>query len=103
MVRTIIGEFLYNFSLGNSFIINKNTENRLIHEFESSRIPTVENRDINPCRPDPRRREKINLNFYFQTSLGYLKWFYEGLKCLKGLKCTGQEGLRNISNSDLFK
>ena len=24
---------------------------------------------INPSRPDPERREKINLNFYFHTSL----------------------------------
>ena len=24
---------------------------------------------INPSRPNPKRREKINLNFYFHTSL----------------------------------
>ena len=29
--------------------------------------------------PDPGRREKININFYFYTSLWYLKRFYEGL------------------------
>ena len=28
----------------------------------------------------PGRREKVNLNFYFQTSLWCLKRFYEGLK-----------------------
>ena len=37
---------------------------------------------INPFRPDHRRREKINLNFYFHTSLWCLKRFYEGLKGL---------------------
>ena len=71
---------------------------------------------INPSRPDPGRREKINLNFYFHTSLWCLKTFYEGLKGLDKtfwdttkkcenknvgqflfkynfLKCTGREGL----------
>ena len=28
---------------------------------------------LNPCRPDPGRREKNNLNFYLYTSLWYLK------------------------------
>ena len=36
--------------------------------------------NVNPFRPDPGRREKINLNFYFHTSLWGLKRFYEGLK-----------------------
>ena len=45
---------------------------------------------FNPSRPDPERREKINLNFYFHTSLWYLKRFYEGLK---GLGMHGREGL----------
>ena len=36
----------------------------------------------NPSRPNPGRREKIKLNFYFHTSLGCLKRFYEGLKGL---------------------
>ena len=31
-------------------------------------------------RPDPRRREKINLNFYFHTSFWCIKRFYEGLE-----------------------
>ena len=30
--------------------------------------------------PDHGRREKINLNLYFHTSLWCLKKFYEGLK-----------------------
>ena len=34
---------------------------------------------LNPLRPNPGRREKINLNFYFHTSLWCLKSFYEGL------------------------
>ena len=33
-------------------------------------------------RPDPGRREKINLNFCFRTSLWCLERFYEGLKGL---------------------
>ena len=28
---------------------------------------------INPSRPNPGRREKIKLNFYFLTSVWYLK------------------------------
>ena len=34
--------------------------------------------DFNPSRPDPGRREKINLNFYFHTSLWCLRKFYKG-------------------------
>ena len=34
---------------------------------------------LNPSRPNRRRREKININFYFLTSLWCLKRFYEGL------------------------
>ena len=37
---------------------------------------------LNPSLPDPWRTEKINLNFYFHTSLWYLKKFYEGPKGL---------------------
>ena len=32
---------------------------------------------VNPSRPDPGRREKINLNFYFHTSLRCLKKAFE--------------------------
>ena len=35
---------------------------------------------INPSRPNPGRREKTKLNFYFHTSLWCFKRFYEGLK-----------------------
>ena len=48
---------------------------------------------LNPCRSDPGRRDKINLNFYFHTSFWCLKSFYEGLKVLcylqflKNTKC----------------
>ena len=38
--------------------------------------------EVNPSRPNSGRREKINLNFHFHTSLWDLKRFYEGLKCL---------------------
>ena len=37
---------------------------------------------LNPSRPNPVRREKIKVNFYFYTSLSCLKRFYEGLKRL---------------------
>ena len=37
---------------------------------------------VNPSRPDPGRREKVNSNFYFQTSLGCLRRLYEGFKGL---------------------
>ena len=37
---------------------------------------------INPSRPNPWRREKINVNFYFHTFLWYLKRFYKDLKGL---------------------
>ena len=33
---------------------------------------------FNPSRPNPGRREKINLNFYIHTSLCCLKRFYGG-------------------------
>ena len=34
---------------------------------------------FNPSRPSPGRKEKINLNFRFYTSLWCLERFYEGL------------------------
>ena len=34
---------------------------------------------VNPFRPNPGRREKIKLSFYFHTPLWYLKMFREGL------------------------
>ena len=39
-------------------------------------------RFFNPTCPNPGRREKIKLNFYFYTSLWCLKRFCEGLKGL---------------------
>ena len=42
---------------------------------------------FNPSRPDFGRGEKINLNFYFHTSLWCFKRFYEGFKdALLGLR-----------------
>ena len=35
--------------------------------------------NINPSRPDPGRRKKINYNFYFHFSLWCHKRFYEGV------------------------
>ena len=37
---------------------------------------------FNPSHPNPRQKEKINLNFYFHTSLWCLKRFLEGFKAL---------------------
>ena len=37
---------------------------------------------VNLSRPNPERREKIKLNFYFYTSLRCLKRIFEGPKCL---------------------
>ena len=47
---------------------------------------------INPSRPNPGRREEIQLNFYFHTSLRCLKRFYEGLTDLhyNFQQCTGR-------------
>ena len=35
---------------------------------------------INPPRPDPGQIEKIDVNFYFHTSLWYLKSFYKTMQ-----------------------
>ena len=45
------------------------------------RIPRNSSRRIS-LHPDPGRREKIDLNFSFQTSLWCLRRFYVGLKGL---------------------
>ena len=53
---------------------------RSIYAFCSGDVkPSLE---ISPSRPNTGRREKINLNVYFHTSLWCLKKFYEGLKGL---------------------
>ena len=74
-------------------------QNISIHQFilKSHLIPTLkiliklklraaitidEGHGLHPSRPNPKRREKIKLNFYFHTFLWYLKRFYEGLKGL---------------------
>ena len=41
---------------------------------------TINISNVSPSCPNPGRREKIKLNFYFHTSLWCLKRFYEGLK-----------------------
>ena len=45
-------------------------------------IYSVKIHHINPSRPNPGRREKKKLIFYFHTSLWCLKRFSEGLKGL---------------------
>ena len=73
-----------------------------------TRTSIIQSSYFNPSRPDPRRREKINLYFYFHTSLWCLKRFYEDHKPFWGStkkcktksitfwKCTGREGLIKI-------
>ena len=39
---------------------------------------------INPSHLDPSRREKINFNFYFFTSLCYTERIYEGIDRTSG-------------------
>ena len=53
---------------------------------------------VNLSRPNPGRREKIKLNFYFHTSLWYLKRFYEGLK---GLRKTFWDTTKKCENKNL--
>ena len=53
---------------------------------------------INPWRPNPGLKEKINLNVYFHTSLWCLKRFYEGLK---GLHKTFWDTTKKCENKNL--
>ena len=48
---------------------------RIIFEDRDSTLPTL-------CISESCIKIRINLNFYFQTSLWCLKWFYEGIKGL---------------------
>ena len=43
------------------------------------------NKHFNTSHPDPRWRKKINLIFFFHTSLWCLKRFHKGLKDLQNL------------------
>ena len=63
------------------FVVEENSETIDQYIFDRKKMT------LKASRSNPRRREKINLNFYFDTSLWCLKWFY------KGLKCTGREAL----------
>ena len=59
---------------------------------------------LNPSRPDPGRREKINLNFFFLTLLcgaskGFMmtwKGFYFNFILFNFLKCKGRDGLIDL-------
>ena len=52
---------------------------------------------FNRSYPDPGRREKINLNFYFYTSSWCLKRFWKNFQ-----KCKGREGLKLNLNKQLL-
>ena len=52
---------------------------------------SYQRRIFNPSRPNPGQKEKINLSFYFHTSLWCLKRFYKGHKGF--LEFTGRKGL----------
>ena len=53
-----------------------NTEAELKKALLIKKVCTV----FNPSRPSPGRREKINLNFYFQNFCGTSKGFMKALK-----------------------
>ena len=54
---------------------------------------------FDPSRPNPGRREKKKLNFYFHTTLRCLRRFYEGLK---GLHKTFWGTAKNCESKNLF-
>ena len=57
-------------------LLSNNTfSNEKIMIAESDKIMKVVVSNPNPSRPNPGRREKINLKFYFHTSLWCLKRF----------------------------
>ena len=58
----------------------------------------------NPSSPDPDRRQKINLDFYFHTSLWCLKRFREGLKDTHREKASSNKtpALRKSTNMDVW-
>ena len=62
----------------------RDARTRLIGSKEAIFLKEVKkiNNNVNPSRPNLGQREKIKLNFYFHTSLWYLKRFCEGLKDL---------------------
>ena len=51
-----------------------------------------------PSRPNAGRREKINLKFYFHTSLWCLKRFYEGFKGFS-IQLSVMHGMGRVLNS----
>ena len=87
------------------FLNNKSIEKRLRRNesvkfndnMKTGQILTLQI-PINPSRPNPGRREKINLIFYFYTSLWYLKSFYEGVK---GLHKTFRGTTKKCENKNL--
>ena len=58
----------------------------------------LQSMSINPFRPNPGRREKSKLNFYFHSSLWCLKRFYEDLQ---GLHKTFWGTTRKCENKNL--
>ena len=57
---------------------------------------------FNPSRPDPGRREKIDLNFYFHTSLWYLQRFYGASKgFMKALKEATKKAAKKCEHKNL--
>ena len=54
----------------------------VVKDATKHRLSSAHKLFLNPSRPNPGRREKYNLNFYFHNSLWCLKRFYEDLKGL---------------------
>ena len=68
-------------------------EQKLINSLKFAKAFSV--KIINTFRPNPGRREKINSNFYFHTSVRCLKRFYEGLTVSDVFRGLGQGALWN--------
>ena len=50
-------------------VMTKNYYDNIHEPYMLSGQVSMQNTTFNPSRPDPGRREKINLKFYFHTSL----------------------------------
>ena len=65
-------EGLGNPFLGNHLPLGNNDFIETLHENKIQDTENIDNKCY-PSRPNPGRRKKINLNFYFRTSLCCLK------------------------------
>ena len=86
--------FLY-LSQANTFKGQSDSIGEFTNNSHQKHFPTFNfSEHVNTSRPNPGQGEKIKLDFYFHTSLWFLKRFCEGLH-----KCTGREGLKFFYSS----